>query len=179
MSFFALFHTGIGWLGLAVQMTLSRPALKRLGLAGTVALRPATVAISALVGLASPGLWSALVARGAHGVLNNSLFRSGYELLFTPIAERRKRPTKAIVDVGFDRIGTIVGSVIILALAAALGTQTPRVLFALAAASASGRGGRLPAAAQRLRRRPRGQPALGRGPARPGRRDGLHHVDDH
>jgi hypothetical protein len=136
MSFFALFHTGIGWLGLAVQMTLARPALKRLGLAGTVALRPATVAISALVGLASPGLWSALVARGAHGVLNNSLFRSGYELLFTPIAERRKRPTKAIVDVGFDRIGTILGSVIILALAAALGTQTPRVLFALAAASA-------------------------------------------
>jgi len=136
MSFFALFHTGIGWLGLAVQMTLARPALTRLGLAGTVALRPVTVAISALVGIASPGLWSALVSRGAHGVLNNSLFRSGYELLFTPIAERRKRPTKAIVDVGFDRLGTIVGSVIILALAAALGTQTPRVLFALAAASA-------------------------------------------
>jgi hypothetical protein len=40
------------------------------------------------------------------------------------------------VDVGFDRIGTVVGSVIILALAAALGTQRPRVLFALAAASA-------------------------------------------
>jgi len=136
MSFFALFHTGIGWLGLAVQMLLARPALKRLGLAGTVALRPATVAAAALAGFASPGLWSALVARGAHGVLNNSLFRSGYELLFTPIAERRKRPTKAIVDVGFDRLGTVVGSLIILALAAALGTQAPRVLFALAAAAA-------------------------------------------
>ncbi|HET6897418.1 MAG TPA: hypothetical protein VFK70_03680, partial [Vicinamibacteria bacterium] len=136
MSFFALFHTGIGWLGLAVQMLLGRSALKRLGLAGTVALRPATVAAAALAGLASPGLWSALVARGAHGVLNNSLFRSGYELLFTPIAERRKRPTKAIVDVGFDRLGTVVGSVIILALAGAVGAQTPRVLFALAAAAA-------------------------------------------
>jgi ATP/ADP translocase len=136
MSFFALFHTGIGWLGLAVQMSLARPALRRLGLAGTVALRPATVAVAALAGLASPGLWSALAARGAHGVLNNSLFRSGYELLFTPVAERRKRPTKTIVDVGFDRLGTIVGSVVILGLAAALGTQRPRVLFALAAASA-------------------------------------------
>ena len=45
MSFFALFHTGIGWLALAVQMTLARPALGRLGLAGTVAIRPATVAL--------------------------------------------------------------------------------------------------------------------------------------
>jgi ATP:ADP antiporter, AAA family len=136
MSFFALFHTGIGWLGLAVQMSLARPALRRLGLAGTVALRPATVALAALAGFASPGLWSALVARGAHGVLNNSLFRSGYELLFTPVAERRKRPTKTIVDVGFDRLGTIVGSLVILGLAAALGPQRPRVLYALAAVSA-------------------------------------------
>ena len=40
------------------------------------------------------------------------------------------------MDVGFDRIGTVLGSVIILGLAAALGRQSPRVLFALAAASA-------------------------------------------
>jgi ATP/ADP translocase len=136
LSFFALFHTGVGWLALAVQMTLSRPALRRLGLAGTVALRPAAVAVGALAGLVEPGLWSALLARGAHGVLNNSLFRSGYELLFTPIAERRKRPTKAIVDVGFDKLGTIVGGLVILGLASALGTQNMRALFALAAVSA-------------------------------------------
>jgi ATP/ADP translocase len=167
MSFFALFHTGIGWLGLAAQMALARPALRHLGLAGTVALRPATVAVAALAGLASPSLWSALLARGAHGVLHNSLFRSGYELLFTPVAERRKRPAKAIVDVGFDRLGTIVGSVVILGLAAALGTQRPRVLFALAAASAL-------AAVAVSRRLHNGyvaaledSPALGRGAPRP------------
>jgi AAA family ATP:ADP antiporter len=136
MSFFALFHTAIGWLGLAVQMSLARPALRRLGLAGTVALRPAAVALAALAGLASPGLWTAVVSRGAHGVLNNSLFRSGYELLFTPVAERRKRPTKAIVDVGFDRLGTVVGGVLILGLASTLGALNGRVLFALAAAFA-------------------------------------------
>jgi ATP/ADP translocase len=136
MSFFALFHTAVGWLGLAVQMSLARPALRRLGLAGTVALRPATVAVAALAGMASPGLGSALIARGAHGVLNNSLFRSAYELLFTPVAERRKRPTKAIVDVGFDRLGTVVGSVLILGLASTLGPPSARVLFMLAAAFA-------------------------------------------
>jgi AAA family ATP:ADP antiporter len=132
MSFFALFHTGVGWLALAVQMTLARPALTRLGLAGTVALRPVAVAAGALLGLVQPGLWSAAGARGAHGVLHNSLFRSGYELLFTPVAERRKRPTKAIVDVGFDKVGTIVGGLLVLAASRAFGAHDARVLFGLA-----------------------------------------------
>src|SRR6185503_4203205 len=103
MSFFALFHAGVGLVALAVQATLSRPALKHLGLAGTVALRPAAVAAAGVFGIVDPRLWTALLARGANGVLSNSLFRSGYELLFTPLPERRKRPSKAIVDVGFDK----------------------------------------------------------------------------
>src|SRR5262249_9559696 len=56
MSFFALFHTGVGLLGLAAQVTLSRAALQGLGLAGTVALKPATVAVAALLGTLDPRL---------------------------------------------------------------------------------------------------------------------------
>jgi ATP:ADP antiporter, AAA family len=133
MSFFALFHTGVGLVGLAVQLTLSRTALQGLGLAGTVALRPAVASVLALLGLADPRLWSALVARGAYGVLHNSLFRSGYELLFTPLPERRKRPTKTIVDVGCDKLGAVAGGVITLALVGLLGDASPRALFAVAA----------------------------------------------
>ena len=136
MSFFALFHTAVGLLALAFQVALSRPALRGMGLAGTVALRPAAVAVAALAGAADPRLLTALLARGAHGVLHNSLFRSGYELLFTPLPERRKRPTKAIVDVGFDKLGALAGASIALAAVAALGAHSPRVMFAAAAASA-------------------------------------------
>ncbi len=56
MSFFALFHTGVGLLALASQLALSRPALRRMGLAGTVALRPAAVAVAALAGALDPRL---------------------------------------------------------------------------------------------------------------------------
>lgn len=136
MSFFSLFHTGVGWMALVLQVTVSRYSLRHLGLAGTVALRPAAVAAGALFGVAQPGLASALLARGAHGVLHNSLFRSAYELLFTPIAERRKRPAKAIVDVGFDKVGTVAGGLLILPIVSGLGTQSARVLFALAVAGA-------------------------------------------
>jgi ATP:ADP antiporter, AAA family len=138
MSFFALFHTGVGWLALAVQMTLARAALGRLGLAGTVALRPIAVAAGALLGLVHPGLWTAVAARGAHGVLHNSLFRSGYEVLFTPVAERRKRPTKAIVDVGFDKVGTVAGGLLVMLVSYVAGGYDLRVLFALALAGSLG-----------------------------------------
>ena len=136
MSFFALFHTAVGLLALAFQLALSRPALQRMGLAGTVALRPAAVAVAALAGALDPRLLTALLARGAHGVLHNSLFRSGYELLFTPLPERRKRPTKTIVDVGFDKLGALAGACIALAAVSAFGSHGPRVMFAAAAASA-------------------------------------------
>jgi ATP/ADP translocase len=134
MSFFALFHTGMGLLALAVQITLSRAALQGLGLAGTVALRPAMVAMASLLGVVDPRLWSAIVGRGVHGVLQNSLFRSGYELLFTPLPERLKRPSKTIVDVGFDKVGSVGGALATLAVVSFIGGDSARVLFAIAAA---------------------------------------------
>ena len=138
MAFFALFYTGIGLAALAVQLAFARASLRRLGLAGTVALRPGIVGAAALLGIVQPALWSALLARGAQGVLTSSLFRSGYELLFTPIAERRKRPAKAIVDVGFDKLGTVTAGLIVLAIVSGVGAsgeQGPRLMFGLAAAT--------------------------------------------
>jgi ATP:ADP antiporter, AAA family len=137
MSFFALFHTSVGLLALAAQVLLSRWCLTRLGLAGTVALRPAGVVAAGVVALVDPRLWTAVMARGIHGVLHNSLFRSGYELLYTPLPEQRKRPTKTIVDVGFDRLGSVAGGALTLVLAAPpLGG--PRLLFGVAVAGALG-----------------------------------------
>jgi ATP:ADP antiporter, AAA family len=135
MAFFALFHTAVGLLALALQTTVARAALRSLGLAGTVALRPGAAALGALAALVDPRLWSAVAARGAHGVLNNSLFRSGYELLFTPLPGRRKRPTKTIIDVGFDKLGSIAAGLIAL-LMAAPAASGHRALLAVAAGSA-------------------------------------------
>jgi hypothetical protein len=136
MSFFSLFHMGVSLLALGAQMTLARPSLQGLGLAGTMALRPGIVLASVLVGFLEPHLWTALLARGAHGVINNSLFRFGYELLFTAVPQRQKRPTKAIIDVAFDRLGTVGGGIIALSLVSMLGGHSTRVLFAFAGATA-------------------------------------------
>ena len=134
MSFFAILNTVFGLLSLGVQAVLSRSSLRTLGLAGTVAVRPATVLVVALLGLLDPRIWVAVLARAGQDVNTSSLFRSGYELLFTPLPEAEKRPTKAVVDVGFDKLGSLGGAAVALLVVAVAPSHTVRVLFALAAA---------------------------------------------
>jgi ATP:ADP antiporter, AAA family len=133
LAAFAAFHAGMSVLSLVMQATLGRAFLRQLGIAGTLALRPALTATSALLGAALPRFATATLARGTHESLTNSLFRSAYELLYTPLPGAEKRRVKAVVDVAVDKAGAFVGSGVIalaLALAPAAGAS---LLFSLAA----------------------------------------------
>jgi MFS family permease len=114
VAFFGPFYTGLAFLALVVQALFSKRSLDRLGLSGTVALHPVATGLGAAVALVHPGLASVLVARGGNGILRDSLFRSGYELLYTPIAPARKRATKAVIDVGADKVGAVLGAGVVL-----------------------------------------------------------------
>ena len=109
LRFFAIFHTATGVGTFLVQGIASRIPMERLSLAARVNAYPLTIGAGAAAALAFPGIAAAALARGAQQVLQNSLFRSGYEVLFTPVAPRDKRATKAIVDVGCERAGDAVG----------------------------------------------------------------------
>jgi hypothetical protein len=110
LSFFSLFWLVVGVLTFAFQMLLGRVALEKLGLAATVGILPGVVVLGGAFGLAVPGLLSMSLLRGAEAVQRNSLYRSAYELLYTPLSEQKKRSTKTLIDVGLDRIGTVAAS---------------------------------------------------------------------
>jgi ATP/ADP translocase len=109
MRFFAVFYTAIGLVTFLFQTGLGRISLERMGLAKTVATLPAAVGAGALGVLFAPGLISASMARAGESVLRSSLFRSGYELFYTPISVREKRTTKPLIDVGVQRLGDALG----------------------------------------------------------------------
>ena len=132
LSFFAVLNGLLALLGLLAQTWLVGPSLRGLGLAGTVAVRPLTVAVAAAIGLVDPRLWSVVLARGFQDVNASSLFRSGYELLFTPLPEGEKRPTKAVIDVGFDKLGSLLGGAVALLVATLAPSVALRCLFGLA-----------------------------------------------
>ena len=51
-----------------------------------------------------------MLPRTAEGIVRGSFFRSAYELFFSPMPETEKRAAKVVLDIGFDRIGTLIGS---------------------------------------------------------------------
>jgi AAA family ATP:ADP antiporter len=110
LYFFSLFWLGVSVVSFVLQITLGRLALEKLGLAVSIAFLPGVILLGGALGLAVPGLMSAALLRGGEAVQRNTLFRSAYELLYTPLSEERKRATKALIDIGFDRAGTVIGS---------------------------------------------------------------------
>lgn len=137
LTLFATLNTAQSVLTVVVQSLLTRRSLGVLGISGTVAVRPAVTLAVAALGVADPRLWTGVLARLAHEVGSNSLFRSGYELLYTPLAEAEKRPTKSVIDVGFDKLGALLGGAVVLATATLVPDASLRVLFALSAVLAA------------------------------------------
>lgn len=110
MRVFSAFYAVVAICTFAIQALFSRLALERAGLAPTIGALPAAVALGSVTAALVPGPWSVGLARGLEGILSGSLFRAGYEVLYTPIPAAEKRATKTIVDIGCDRIGDIVGA---------------------------------------------------------------------
>lgn len=117
LRFFGLFYAGTGVAAFLVQALLGGAALRRLGLAGAVASHPVTVGAATFAGLFLPPPWRGILPRGADLAVRNSIFRAGYELSYTPLAESSKRSAKAIIDVGLDCLGKGIGAGLILLLA--------------------------------------------------------------
>ncbi len=111
--FFAAFYAGVGLATFILQTTLGRAALEKLGLSGTISFLPSMTAIGSLAMLVMPVLPTSALARGGEAAVRSSLFRSGYELLYTSVPLGQKRTAKPIVDVGFDRLADGVGAILV------------------------------------------------------------------
>jgi len=110
--FLALFYTGSALLTFLLQSLVSNKALETLGLGKTMAALPATAAAGSCLALLFPGIDLLTAVRGAEVGVRNSLFKSGYEVCFTPLPAAQKRRFKTIVDVGAERAGDFTGSVV-------------------------------------------------------------------
>lgn len=134
-EFFATYAAILGLATFLCQLLLARPALLRLGLGGTVAVQPGATFVLAVLSFLDPTLLTVALTRGGSSAFRDSLMRSGYELLYTPLPPLLKRQAKAVVDVAVDRLGTILGSAVVLAVAA-IPFRPTQGLIALAAALA-------------------------------------------
>ncbi len=116
VTFFATFYASVGVLGFVLQSLFGRRILQRFGIGTTIAILPAVIALFGVAGSIITHLWSMVMLRGSHAIFATSLFRSAFELLYTPLPPHKKRPTKTIIDVASDRAGDLLGSGLLLLL---------------------------------------------------------------
>ena len=109
LRFFAMFHTGTALLSFLLQTTITPTFLSRFGLGAGVASLPAAVTGGGIFAVLNGTLPFVVVARGLEAVIRGSLFRAGYELLYTPMLPAEKRALKSINDVTVDRLGDALG----------------------------------------------------------------------
>jgi AAA family ATP:ADP antiporter len=103
--FFALFYAATSAITFAIQVGGSRMWLKRFGPGYTVAVLPVAVTGVSLASIFAPGLIALTIGRAIELLLRGSLYRSGYELFYTPMPESEKRSVKSIIDIGAERLG--------------------------------------------------------------------------
>jgi hypothetical protein len=139
LRFFGFFYTMAGVLTLAIQVVMTRIPADKFGLSSMVSSLPTTVLAGSIGGLFIPGLASAAVARAGESVLRSSLFRSSYELFYTPVPRDQKRAAKPIIDVSVERLGDAIGALVIqlLLVASAHGALTSMWLTSLFIATAT------------------------------------------
>ena len=138
-QFFALYYTGVSVATFLVQTFGTRASLEKLGIGVTIALMPVAITVLGALGAAWTRLLSVVAVRGTATVLESSTFRSGYELLYTPVAPHQKRPAKLLIDVAGTRLGDAFGSGIVLLLLMVLEPLvTVSVTLGLAVVSAAG-----------------------------------------
>ncbi len=129
MRFFAGYYAATSLITFVFQTSASRLILEKLGLAVTTATPSLALFVGSLAGLVAPGLGSTVAARGGESVFRGSLFRSGYELFYTPIPASEKRAAKSLIDVGFDRLGDAMGGgIVFLVLLLPAARQSPMIL---------------------------------------------------
>ncbi|MEO6463163.1 MAG: hypothetical protein ABIP29_08820 [Candidatus Eisenbacteria bacterium] len=132
MRAFSYFYAGVALLTFAIQALVSRPVLEHAGIARTMGVLPGALVAGGTVAALLPGPWTIGIVRGLEAVLRGSLFRAGYELLYTPIPPAEKRASRILIDVGCDRLGDLGGAVVLAVVLAAVPQAATPLLLVLA-----------------------------------------------
>jgi ATP:ADP antiporter, AAA family len=113
LQFFAWFYTAVGVVTFLAQASVGY-TVRQAGIGRTISSLPIGLGSMSLAAVIFKAAFPLIVvARGVEAVVRGSLFRSGYELLFVPMAPAEKRRAKTFLDVTCDRAGDAFGAAIV------------------------------------------------------------------
>ncbi|MFU8842711.1 MAG: Npt1/Npt2 family nucleotide transporter [Bacteroidales bacterium] len=103
-SFMGIFYGNVSVLALIIQIVLSGRILHKIGLGGTLTIRPAGILIGAILMAFEPVLVFAVFMGGIDNSTQYSIDKTGREILFFPFPQQVKERIKFFMDVIVDRL---------------------------------------------------------------------------
>ncbi len=113
VTFFALFYAFSSLATFLMQSFVAPMFFQRFGLTQSLLALPVAYFAGVVSHLAIPGIPGLVMLRGFEHVTRGSIYRSGYEVCYTPVSTREKRASKTIIDVGADRLGEAAGGLLL------------------------------------------------------------------
>ncbi|MGE5362118.1 MAG: Npt1/Npt2 family nucleotide transporter [Bacteroidales bacterium] len=128
-AFFGTYVFYANIVALAIQLLLTGPLLRRVGLGGVLSMVPLAVAAGSAGLLAVGSLTAVVFLKGSEQVLRFSLDKSATELLYLPLARAETFKVKSFLDTIVSRLGDAVGNVLILLLVGTMGLTAPKLAW--------------------------------------------------
>ncbi len=110
LQYFAIFYTATQVGTVLFQTLFARRVQQALGIGRSVTALPFGVGVGSVVAVFFPVTPVFATVRFTEYVLRGSVFRSGYELLFSALSPAEKRRVKTFLDVACDRAGDALGA---------------------------------------------------------------------
>jgi AAA family ATP:ADP antiporter len=116
-GFIAPYYAFLNLGALFAQLVLTRPLVRRLGIAWTILVTPLALALGGTIALVSGGVLGAvLFVKTADGLLRNSLHRVAMELAYLPLSASTRQRAKPLIDGALARgVQGVVGAALFVA----------------------------------------------------------------
>ncbi|MFU8813137.1 MAG: Npt1/Npt2 family nucleotide transporter [Balneolaceae bacterium] len=128
-SFMGTFYAGLSVASLLIQLLFSGRILRRMGIGGALAARPAGMLIASILLMFEPVLAVAVFLGGYDSATQYSIDKTSRELLFLPLTQKIKERIKLFLDVFVDRFSRGVAGFILLLLVTYLGATVQQLAW--------------------------------------------------
>lgn len=128
-AFFGQFFAYLSAFGFLFQLVLTPLVLRALGVGVAVMILPLAMGLGSAAILLAPGLYAAIMAKGADGGFRHSVHKAATEVLFLPVPSSAKSQAKLFLDTTVDTTFTGLGALLVLLLTGPLALGHDKLSF--------------------------------------------------
>lgn len=128
-AFFGTFFAYLSGFGFLFQLFVTPYLLRTVGVGAAIMILPVAMGLGSTAILIAPGLFAAIMAKGADGGFRHSVHKAASEVLFLPVPAEAKSQAKLFLDTTVDTTFTGLGALLVLLLTGPAGLSHDKLSF--------------------------------------------------